>query len=212
MLKRKKNAFTLMEMIIVLSIIVIVLGITTSMFIMGNKVFSDSNVKFTLQMEGQDIQERIINIGMQAISIDYCNTKDGDIKDKKFGSDEVTPYRCDIYGNHSVSGEWIDISELGINSPSKDSEYDSSNNFITHLNSIQINFNDQSSSLLIGVGNPISTHVKSFRIRPANINDNAATIGEANSIEFNIELDLDKDVGTPAYPINFTITFRNKQN
>lgn len=68
-LKKKKEGFTLLEMIIVIALTVIVLGITTSIFMTGNRVFSDSDIKTTLQMEGKNIQEKISDIAMQAKSI-----------------------------------------------------------------------------------------------------------------------------------------------
>ena len=66
MLKKKKSGFTLIEMIIVISLTLIVIGITSSIFMTGNKVFSDSDVNTTLQMEGQRVQEKISDVGMQA--------------------------------------------------------------------------------------------------------------------------------------------------
>lgn len=68
-MKRKRHGFTLLELVIALAITVIIIGIAASMFITGNKVFSDSDVKSTLQIEGQDIQEEISNIGMQGIEV-----------------------------------------------------------------------------------------------------------------------------------------------
>lgn len=68
-MKKKKPGFTLMEVIIALGITVVVLGIVSSMFITGNKVFSDSDVKSTLQIEAQTVQEKISNIGMQGTEV-----------------------------------------------------------------------------------------------------------------------------------------------
>lgn len=68
-MKKRRPAFTLLEMIIVMSLIVIVLGIISSIFITGNKVFSDSDVRSTLQVEAQTIQEKISNIGMQGAEV-----------------------------------------------------------------------------------------------------------------------------------------------
>lgn len=65
-MKKKKLGFTLMEMMIALAITVTILGIASSMFIAGNKVFSESDVKSTLQIEGQAIQEKVSDICMQA--------------------------------------------------------------------------------------------------------------------------------------------------
>lgn len=68
-MKKKRPGFTLIEMIIALALTVTILGIVGSMFITGNKVFSDSDIKTTLQIEGQAIQEKISDIGMQATEI-----------------------------------------------------------------------------------------------------------------------------------------------
>lgn len=65
-MKKKKPGFTLIELIIVTALTVIILGIASSMFITGNKVFSDSDSKTTLQIEGQAIQEKISDISMQS--------------------------------------------------------------------------------------------------------------------------------------------------
>lgn len=77
-----------MEMIIVISLTVIVMGIATSMFITGNRVFSDSDIKSTLQMEGQSIQEKISNIGMQASGIQSVagNETSGEVQNIKINS------------------------------------------------------------------------------------------------------------------------------
>ncbi|MGG7202798.1 PilW family protein [Clostridium butyricum] len=65
-MKRKKSGFTLIEMTIVLALTVLIIGIASSIFITGNKVFADSDVKTTLQMEAKDIQEKLSDICMQA--------------------------------------------------------------------------------------------------------------------------------------------------
>ena len=84
MSEKKKSAFTLIEMIIVISLTLIVIGITSSIFITGNRVFSDSDVNTTLQIEAQQVQEKISDIGMQGISIE--NISDG-IEFKSYDQD-----------------------------------------------------------------------------------------------------------------------------
>lgn len=68
-MNKKKPAFTLLELIIAMAITITVLVIAGSMFTTGNKVFSDSDVKSTLQLEGQVIQEKISDIGMQGSEV-----------------------------------------------------------------------------------------------------------------------------------------------
>lgn len=86
--KKKKNGFTLLEMIIVVALTVVIIGIVSSIFITGNRVFTDSDIKSTLQIEGQAIQEKISIIGMQAIGIYSVtgNENTGEIRDIKINS------------------------------------------------------------------------------------------------------------------------------
>lgn len=91
-MKRKKSGFTLIEMVIVLALTVLVLGITTTVFVTGNKVFVDSDVKTTLQMEAKDIQEKLSSIGMQAIKI---NSITGDADSGEISSIEIVSYNKD---------------------------------------------------------------------------------------------------------------------
>lgn len=81
-MEKKKPGFTLIEMIIALALIVTILGIAGSMLITGNKVFSDSDIRSTLQIEGQVIQEKISDAGMQAFSIESCKHGSLEIKIK----------------------------------------------------------------------------------------------------------------------------------
>ena len=66
---RKKTGFTLIEMIIVMGMTVLIMGIALSVFMTGNKVFSESDIKTTLQMEAKDIQENISEICMNSRKI-----------------------------------------------------------------------------------------------------------------------------------------------
>lgn len=59
-----------MELVIVMTLTVVVLGIIWTMFSIGNKIISDVVIKSDLQREGQAIQEQLSNIGMQATGIE----------------------------------------------------------------------------------------------------------------------------------------------
>lgn len=85
-MKEKKPGFTLIETIIALALTVTVLGIASSMFITGNKVFSDSDIKSTLQIEGQAIQEKISDIGMQATGIQSVTVNSNQMNKIKISS------------------------------------------------------------------------------------------------------------------------------
>lgn len=84
----RKSAFTLVEMIIVIAMIGVVIGVVTSIFMRGNKVISDSNIKTDLQIEGQKIQEKITNICMQARNIEVINNEEIEVR-SYFGEDDT---------------------------------------------------------------------------------------------------------------------------
>lgn len=69
----KKKGFTVMELVIVMTLAVVVLGIIWTMFTISNKIISDVIIKSDLQREGQAIQEKLSNSGMQAIGIQPAN-------------------------------------------------------------------------------------------------------------------------------------------
>lgn len=153
----KKNAFTLIEMIIVVSLVLVVFGIMSSIFITGNKIFQDSDIKTTLQMEGQQVQEKISDIVMQA---EECF---------RVSSTKM------IINSYDKSG---DKQKVGI-----EKEGDQ----------LVLIINDTDKQILSG-----NLKNLDFIYRPDEINPSSVTI--------NLKL-VKKDV---VYPINFTITFRNK--
>lgn len=208
-MERKKPGFTLIEMIIALALTVTILGIASSMLITGNKVFSDSDIKSTLQIEGQAIQEKISDIGMQAFSIESCTYGSLEIKNEKYNSDVIVSKLVNIKGESSEDGEWVDVSQIAFKSSKDDSEYVGSTDTITNTETIPISYDKDLKKLSIG-SEVISEKVESIRIRPENINDGTSTIYEANSLEFHIVLSKTKAYSNVIYPIDFTINFRNK--
>ncbi|MVX62578.1 prepilin-type N-terminal cleavage/methylation domain-containing protein [Clostridium chromiireducens] len=210
MQKKKKPGFTLMEMIIVVALIVIILAMTSSMFITGNKVFSNSDVKSTLQMEGQAIQEKISDIGMQGLNIETCKSSSDEIPIQNQKNEDIDDKLVDINGKVLGDREWIDLSELTIYACSKDSEYDNVSDSVTNRKVIPIIYTKSSKELSVD-SSTISNHVDSIRIRPSNIKEGTSTIAQSSSIEFNIVLSKNKGfTNVSSYPIYFTVTLRNK--
>lgn len=199
-MKKKKPGFTLIEMVIVVALTTIVLGITSSMFITGNRVFSDSDNKTTLQMEARDIQEELTNIGMQGIGV----------TDIKIGNSNK-----DGEGKAYVNEKYVDlvskaVNEVQIQAYDESSEYSkdaSGNDAITNLKTYNIVFNNTTRTLSAG-SRTLSTHVKSFNVIPKNTND---SFTNASSIEFNIVLESQKGFSNvPDYPVKVDVIFRNK--
>lgn len=198
-MKRKKKAFTLIEMIITLAITVMIIEIVSSIFITGNKIFSDSDIKSTLQIEAQKIQEEISNIGMQSVNIE-------EYKESINGENIANKEYADLLNYE----EFINLWEAKFECYSKDTEYDSENNVLTNVERRIISYNKALKTLSVD-SKVISKNVESIQIRPNNIKNTNSTIDEANSIEFNIILTKKKVFSDIVYPINFAVTFRNNR-
>lgn len=194
MLKKKKSGFTLLEMILVVSLTVVVIGITTSMFITGNRVFSDSDVKSSLQMEARDIQEELTSIGVQGIGV----------TDVKINGVNKNAIDNTLYVNKKYSDLTSDaVNQLEIKGYSKDSEYTKDNNGQDTISNLQT-YNISLTDTTLHVGSKIlSTNIRSFKVKPE---DTSSAFANASSIEFNIILSK-RNV---EYPINVKVTFRNK--
>lgn len=179
---KKKRGFTLIEVMIALALTITVLGIINPMFIEGNKVFSDSDVKTTLQIEGQTIQEKISNIGMQArvIKLVHGNTQTNELSSMKINS----------YDENGALNEYdFEVVDSG-------KKYKDGNTIY------EFKIGDQ----------VISSNVESFKIDSSSMmsDANGNPLGNVNSIEFTIVLRKEKGYSNVEQTINFRVAFRNK--
>lgn len=226
LMKKKKSGFTLTEMIIVIAVMVVILGCTVSMFIAGNKIFSDSNIKSTFQIQGNDFQEKVSDICMQAEGITEVLDINGNGTSKSENSQEKNIIDEDF--SKVAKDEWLDISSLTIKSYYNESDYIEKNNGIYSykLSTIKFNKNNKTISIIthkittgsldkqneipnIETENKIADNIKSFKIKNINTNKGAGTLRNTKAIEVEIEFEkkIFKDV---IYPIDFSVTFRNK--
>lgn len=79
-MKKRKRGFTLIELIISLTLLVVVIIILYTVFNTSINIINFSNNKSTLQSECQSIEEKISRIGMQSssIKIEKNRKSDGD--------------------------------------------------------------------------------------------------------------------------------------
>lgn len=179
---KKRQGFTLVEVIIALALTLMILGIANSMFIEGNKVFSDSDVKSTLQIEGQAIQEKISDIGMQA-----------------------TTAQAVTIDNRSTN----EVSNIIINSYDKDENLIPFT-IVKEDSGKSYKNGDKIYNLKIN-GNLISSNVKNVMLDNETIAaTNANTLKNINSIEFTILLRKEKGYSNVEQTIDFRVAFRNK--
>lgn len=223
-MKKKKSGFTLVEMIIVVALITIVLGIVSSMFITGNKVFSDSDVKSTLQIEAQTIQENISKIGMESInikSIGRKNVEDESIVESISISDESVKIAEAAYSNfrseltdmngkntNVSNNKWLAINKMVVNSYEENSGNITGDNEIPIIEYIK-NGADKTGTLSVN-GRELSTNVESVRVKPINIDNNQGNFMDAKAISICIVLSKKKGYSDDVtYPISIEVRFRN---
>lgn len=237
MLKQKKLGFTLIEMIIVVALITVVLGIMSSMFISGNRVFSDSDAKSTLQIEGQVIQEKISNIGMQASKIDKITLIDkttlAENEMEDFGNEDgeknysqltdlFTDFRGDkLTGTHKDSEKYLNIKEIriavkeevpGATPTDQPQIEDIYYNIIYEQTGNKDDLRAPRGRLIIKKqgetdGNIIGENIDSITVKPGSF---LGKLSQANSIELRVNLAKKKGFSDVEYSIPVNVTFRNR--
>ena len=182
-MNKKRAGFTLLEMIIVIAITSLVIGIVTSIFMTGNKVFADSDVKTDLQIGAKDIQERISKICMEAAEIKSVNS---DGSTDKINSISFISY--DYEYNDNLKKE--ELKEKSFSIEKTNDGKMKINNYI------------------------IPSNVKSIAVNKNIIEESKKDNPDYSrfySIQFEVVLEGKKGFSQKIeYPINFTVTFRNK--
>lgn len=204
----KKSAFTLIEMMIVLALTVIIVGLAGSIFTTGNKIFSESDAKSTLQIEAQTIEEDISKLGMEAIGIasiedEFGNQTTGSgvkIAEEEYGDLNLT----DINGENSEN-KWLSISEITIYRYKEEGV-----NISVSTTPAAIIIYDKNNFKLSTIdGKEFQGKVESVRIKPIDIENLNGTLKNTNSIVVSIMLSKKTPYKEIKYPVSITIKFRN---
>jgi len=191
-MKKKKSGFTLIEMIIVLMLTVIIASVMNTIFLTGNKVFSNSDVKSDLQIEGQTTQETLSNLAMQGTGI-----KSVDGVDFESDLDSVKAKKT------NMMDKWNKISQnlVLIVAEKKPDPKDSNKEIIVRQD---YTFVLDGKNLLMkksdsDPGKTLSRNVNTFNIKPSN-----------TGVEIEVELKERKGFAEKVYPIKLDALFRNK--
>ncbi len=145
---KKSTGFTLIELIITLALTILTLGVIYTFFFSSNKTISTTELSLELQSEAEVIQKELIELSTQATEIVLINTSK---------SESINYKVLDTEGK-------LDITSLQIKS------YDdaSSSDVLYNLKLVNKELKIQDKN-----GNDIKTlskNVKSFKIRPLDIN------------------------------------------
>lgn len=199
-MKKKKRAFTLIELIITIALTTIILGVIYTFFITNTKSLSKIEINSKLQTEAQNIQKEFLN---------YCTQSEGivDINNIKLDSDNEEI----LYKNILDSEGKIEINNIKFKVEDnyfkfvfdKTSGILSLKSFDKYGNEININ----------GLPKILSKNVKEFKVRPLDYRSNQnGNFKETPGIEILLTLNKKKGYSEVETPSSLIVKFRNKNN
>ena len=199
-MRKKKRAFTLIELIITLALTSLILGVIYTFFITNTKSLSKIEINSELQTEASNIQTEILT---------YLTQSEGivEINNTKITNTNKLPYQENLDLN---SGK-LDITNLKVKLENEYYElsFDKSTSILS-LKAVNKNGNIVNENNLPKI---LSKNVKEFQIRPLDFRNNeSGNFKDAYGIEVLLTLKKKKgylDVETPS---SLIVKFRNKNN
>lgn len=189
-MKDKTKGFTLIELILTLAITVIVLGVIYTFSFTSQKILSSTDLNSVLQDEGRNIENSLVDIGMQAKGIKTIDTSLTTPLDKNYSSLPAT-------------------NKLEINEISMIGQDDAIYSFIKNGTVLSlIKDNDISKAKVL------SKNVYKIEIRPLDINTvtdkDTSFFANAPGLEISISLYKKEGFNEITYPVSTIVKFRNK--
>lgn len=188
-MKKKKRAFTLLELIITLSITVLVLGSIYTFLITNSKTIMSAEINTDLQTESQKIQNEILKYGTESKGIASLN------------GDEIKDRNKVLYSILDNNGQ-ADISEVTF-------EAEGAKHKFTFDNSSGVLTVRKDSEGVV----ELSKNIKEFKIRPLDYRMKGKESGdfyEANGAEISFVLKVKKGYSDVTIPSSVIVKFRNK--
>lgn len=186
-MKKKKKAFTLLELIITLSITVVVLGTIYTFFLTNSKTIISTEISSDLQIESQNIQNEILKYGTESNKITSLNGNE--IKD----SNKVSYSILDPNGQ-------VDVSEITFEAEGYKYKFtfdNSSGVFTVRKNLEEIV--------------ELSKNIEELKIRPLDYRMKGnGNFYEANGAEISFVLKVKKGYSDVTIPSSVIVKFRNK--
>lgn len=183
---KRKRGYTLLELIISISLILVVLGVIYTFFLSNTKTIITTELGVDLQVEAQNIQEAILKYGTESKGISKIN----DIK-----LNESYKELQELSNNNGK----LDIKEIVFNVDDKNIsfKYDSKNK--------ELKLIENNNEKVIG------KNIESFKIRPIDYKMNKeGNFYETNGLEFSIILSTKKGYSSVKSPLSIMVKFRNK--
>ena len=185
---KKKSGFTLIELIITLSLTVVVLGVIYTFFLTNTKTLTSTELGVDLQVEAQNIQDEILKYGTESKGIFSLNNV-------QIKSDNIYPY-----SNLASTNGKLELDEITFNVEGKliSFKHDSTNKSLKLFeNNVEIK----------NLGN----NIEEIKVRPLDYKMNLkGSFYKSNALEFSIVLSAKKGYVNVRSPLSIIVKFRNQ--
>ena len=199
-MRKKTKGFTILELIIALSLTVVVLGVVYTFFLVSSKTITKTQINSDLQLELEAIQKGLLVYGTQAEKIsgiediggiNLLNKSYSDFpNDGKLGIKEVK-FKID-------SEQYAFIYEQSFNTLTL-------KKFTSEVSTTGIDIDSEFEKVL-------SKNIKNFEIRPLDyqINKPDGKLENATGLEISLILNKKKGYSDVTIPLSIIVKFRNK--
>lgn len=198
-MRKKVRGFTILELIITLSLTVIVLGVVYTFFLSNSKTLAKTEINSDLQLEAEGIQKELLLYGTQAKEIVKIN--------------DVIITNSNKYNYDGVldSDGKLDITDLRLKVGDEYFAfiYNASEKLLT-LNKVRGDGLGSSSSDL-NLLKELSKNVTDFKIRPLDYRMNPnGNFKDATALEISLILNKKKGYSDVTIPVSTIVKLRNK--
>ncbi|WP_291651841.1 type II secretion system protein [Clostridium sp.] len=198
-MRKKTKGFTVLELILTLSLTVVVLGVVYTFFFSNSKTLAKTEINSDLQLESEVIQKELLLYGTQAEGISKLNNVT--IKDTN---------KYNYEGSIDDNGK-LDVTELRfkIGAEYFTFIYDKGNNKLV-LKKVNEDGTEVTDSKL-NLPKILSSNVTEFKVRPLDYRMNPnGNFNDATGLEISLVLNKKKGYSDVTMPVSVIVKFRNK--
>ncbi|MBS5886162.1 MAG: prepilin-type N-terminal cleavage/methylation domain-containing protein [Clostridium sp.] len=198
-MRKKTKGFTVLELIITLSLTVVVLGVVYTFFFSNSKTLAKTEINSDLQLESETIQKELLLYGAQAEGISKLNNVT--IKDTN---------KCNYEGLLDDNGK-LDVTEL---------KFKIGAEYFTFIYDIGINkltlkkVNKDGEEVIdskLDFPKILSSNITEFKVRPLDYRMNPkGNFKETTGLEISLVLNKKKGYSDVTMPVSVIVKFRNK--
>lgn len=184
---KKKRGYTLLELIISISLMLVVLGVIYTFLLTNTKTIIATELGVDLQVEAQNIQDEILKYGTESKGISKINN---------ISLSESYKNIKDLYDNNGK----LDVEEIAFNVEGKEISFK-----YNSINKKLELFEDDNLIKILG------SNVESIKVRPIDYKIKpSGNFYETNGLEFSIVLSSKKGYSSVKSPLSIIVKFRNK--